>query len=96
MIALNLPFREHDYQQAVGRIDRINQDTPTEVFNIVLNTGKLENITGRTVDILRWSKEQVDQIMGDKSGYTVELAMESYGYNNVTENIYGLGKPYFA
>lgn len=96
MIALNLPFREHDYQQAVGRIDRINQDTPTEVINIILNTGKMENITGRTVDILRWSKEQVDAIMGNKAGYTVELAMESYGYNNVTENIYGLNMPYFT
>lgn len=95
MIALNLPFREHDYQQAVGRIDRINQDTPTEVLNITLDTGKQENITGRTVDILRWSKEQVDQIMGQKAGYTVELAMESYEHDNMRDNVYGLGKRYF-
>jgi len=96
MLALNLPFREHDYQQAVGRIDRINQDTPTEVINLVLDTGKMENITGRTVDILRWSKDQVDQIMGEKAGYTVELSMESYNHNNLIENCYGLRVPYFS
>lgn len=94
MIALNLPFREHDYQQAVGRIDRINQDVPTEINNIILDTGKAENITGRTVDILNWSKEQVDQIMGVKSSYTVELSMETLDYDNVFGE-YGIRKPYF-
>lgn len=94
MIALNLPFREHDYQQAVGRIDRIDQDVPTEVNNITLKTGKLENITGRTVDILSWSREQVDQIMGDKAGYTVELSMETMDYDNLNGE-YGLQRPYF-
>lgn len=96
MVALNLPFRDHDYQQAVGRIDRINQDTPTEVLNMMLDTGKLENITGRTVDILKWSKDQVDQIMGAKSGYTVELSMEACsGNNNLVDNCYGLHRPHF-
>lgn len=77
MVALNAPFRDHDYQQAIGRIDRIDQDTQTEVFNLVLDTGSAANITTRTMDILRWSKEQVDAIMGTKADIIVEITGES-------------------
>lgn len=66
ILAINVPFRDHTFEQAVGRIDRINQDTQTYVFKFYLDTGSEPNISTRTMDILAWSGEQVNHILGVK------------------------------
>lgn len=73
ILALNVPFRDYIFEQAVGRIDRINQDTQTYVYKFVLDTGDEPNISTRTLDILEWSAEQVDQMLG----VTEPIALES-------------------
>ncbi|UQT03176.1 helicase [Serratia phage vB_SmaS-Totoro] len=68
ILALNVPFRDYNMEQAIGRIDRIDQDAPTFVFEFILDTGKEENINSRTFDILQWSTEQVNAMLDIPDG----------------------------
>lgn len=77
MVSLNMPFRDHDYQQAIGRIDRVNQDTQTEIYNLILDTGDQPNISSRSFDILQWSQEMVEGIMGKFEDNLVKLSTEA-------------------
>lgn len=63
-ILLDLPMRQYMWEQAVHRIFRIGQDTQTYVYECTLDTGTLPNISTRAEDIMLWSKEQVDAILG--------------------------------
>ena len=63
-VMLNAPFRIHEHDQAVSRMDRIGQTEIVNVFNIYLDTGTDVNISTRSLDIMAWSKSQVDAIMG--------------------------------
>lgn len=65
ILAINAPFRDYIMEQAIGRIDRINQSAQTYVFKFYLETSE-PNISSRTLDILTWSEEQVNQILGVK------------------------------
>lgn len=71
---LNKPFRFHHYKQAMARMHRIGQDTTVYVNNFVLDTGNDPNISTRSEDIMNWSRDQVDQLMGyDRYGSTVDV-----------------------
>lgn len=67
MILLNSPFRAYILEQAISRIYRLGQDSQTYVYQCVLDTGDVPNISTRSADILAWSTEQVEAIMGIKS-----------------------------
>lgn len=73
ILAINVPFRDYIMEQAIGRIDRINQDAQTYVFKFYLETTE-PNISSRTLDILEWSEDQVNQILGVKDE---AIALES-------------------
>jgi hypothetical protein len=77
-IMTNVPFRSYEYQQAVARTARNGQDSPTHFWNVKLDTGDEPNISTRSHDIMAWSKQQVDEILG---GHTAapSVAHESYG-----------------
>lgn len=66
-ILTNAPFRDYEYEQATSRIDRLDQQYPCTIWNVYLDTGHLPNISTRSKDIMQWSREQVEQIMGKKS-----------------------------
>lgn len=66
-ILTNAPFRDYEYEQATARIDRLDQTHPCTIWNLYLDTGNLPNISTRSKDIMQWSREQVEQIMGKKS-----------------------------
>jgi len=71
---LNKPFRFHHYKQAVSRMHRIGQDETVYINNFVLDTGNEPNISTRSEDIMNWSRDQVDQLMGyDRYGSTVNV-----------------------
>lgn len=79
IITVNSPYRDHIMTQAIARAWRIGQDEQVYVWHMVLDTGDVPNISTRTNDILKWSKEQVDQIMGFKSDMDLDtvFSMES-------------------
>ena len=72
VVFLNSPFRIHEREQAISRVHRLGQDTATYVFDIVLDTGSVPNISTRSKDIMEWFKEQVDMIMGTGGGIAIE------------------------
>lgn len=64
VILLNQPFREYIRDQAISRVDRRGQDAQVYVYHCVLDTGDQPNLSSRSVDIVEWSKQQVDAILG--------------------------------
>jgi superfamily II DNA or RNA helicase len=66
-ILTNAPFRDYEYEQATSRIDRLDQQHQCTIWNVYLDTGTQPNISTRSKDIMQWSREQVEQIMGKKS-----------------------------
>jgi hypothetical protein len=79
VVLLNQPFRDHERVQAISRANRLGQDTQVEVFNILLDTGKEPNISTRSQEILAWSKQQVEEIMGTKGSVDPTVALEDCG-----------------
>lgn len=77
IILLNSPFREYEKKQVVARVDRLGQDQVVRVFEIFLDTGDIPNISTRSKDILEWSKQQVEEIMGIHLDPSSEVALES-------------------
>lgn len=64
----DLPFRDYIKAQAIARIYRIGQNVQTFVTSFVLDTGNEPNVSSRMMDILDWSKQQTDAILGKNVG----------------------------
>jgi len=89
-IMFNQPFRQHEIEQAQARIDRLDQDSPVHFVNVLLDTNGVENISTRNLDIVEWSRQQVDEIMGNGDGIdnvTVESFLAEFGLSFSTEAI---------
>lgn len=76
-IMMNVPFRSYEYEQAVARTDRNGQDSPVHIWNVKLDTGDKVNISTRSHNIMAWSKQQVEEILG--AGPMPVGAMEDFG-----------------
>lgn len=63
-IFLNVPFRSVDYAQASDRIYRIGQDSTVYIYKLTLDTGSEPNLSTRMQDIIAWSREQFESIVG--------------------------------
>lgn len=77
-ILVDRPFRDYIYQQTLARVDRLGQDTQVHVYELVLDTGNLPNISTRTDDIIEWSREQVDAILGTGDSDTVNTLVDEF------------------
>lgn len=77
VILMNSPFRSFEYDQATARLDRIGQDGSVTIVNMFLKTGDQPNISTRSGDIMEWSKEAVDAIMGRKTVLD-DISLEVY------------------
>ena len=73
LMLLNSPFRHHERVQAISRCFRIGQDKTVHVYSYFLDTHGEANISTRSGDILEWSKEQVNIIMGNKTPFDVSV-----------------------
>lgn len=72
VIFLNVPFRSVDYEQASDRIYRVGQDVPCYIYKLVLDTGNIPNLSTRMQDIISWSKDSFNAIVGDGSNIAIE------------------------
>lgn len=71
-IFIDQPFRDYIKTQAKARTDRLGQTQPVRFINTILDTGGEPNISTRSQDILAWSKQQIDAILGTE-GSAVEI-----------------------
>lgn len=69
LILLNAPFRDYELTQVLARVWRKGQDSECFFWLLDLNTGDELNIASRSIDIMKWSAEQVDQLMSKAAGY---------------------------
>jgi SNF2 family DNA or RNA helicase len=72
---MNQPFRVGELEQTEARLDRVGQDGPIKFLTCLLNTEGEPNLSTRSNEILEWSRQQVEQIMGIK--VVGELSTES-------------------
>lgn len=64
IIFLNKPWRFTDISQAEDRVHRIGQDTNVFVFTFTLDTGQNPNLSTRMDDIVKWSKDMFEGMVG--------------------------------
>lgn len=76
-IFTNSPFRDYERTQTIARVDRIGQKHRCHVHETFLDTGQEPNISTRSKDIMQWSKNQVEAILGVKSPDDLEASLES-------------------
>jgi superfamily II DNA or RNA helicase len=86
LLMLNLPFRDYELQQAIGRISRLDSNTDTYVYSAFLDTGDKPNISTRTKDILEWSQKQVEAIVGISTPYDLSKAKDVTDFNTAMES----------
>lgn len=90
VIFLNSPWRSFERDQTIARAHRLGQDKPVYVYDIILDTGKELNISSRSLDIMKWSREQVELITGIKDDDVVStesLEMTESVTNTIVEDI---------
>lgn len=98
MIMIDSPFRAYIHEQAISRIHRLGATTQTIIWECKLDTGNEPNISTRSSDILQWSQDQVQAIMGmespfkvEEEGTTLRVSNEEFGidleYNFLPENV---------
>lgn len=83
-ILLNAPYRDYELTQVVARTWRKGQDKPCFFWLIDLDTGSELNITSRTIDIMNWSKEQVDQLLSKQEGNLIFKDIDVDGMESMT------------
>lgn len=96
-VFMDVPFRDYIFTQARGRIDRVGQDAKLHYITVLMDTGNLNNITKRSMDIMKWSKEMVDSMMGvnveeevsleslDRELMVTEEVLENYSVTELTK-----------
>ncbi len=85
MVMLDVPFRDYILQQTISRVSRLGATTQPRIFICNLDTGAEPNLSTRTVDILRWSQQQLVKITGHESPYAIDekaLTVEAYAMTN--------------
>lgn len=87
ILMLNAPFRDYILQQTVSRVHRLGQTNEVRIINAFLDTGEAENISSRSVDILKWSQKQIEAIMQIEVPFKLEDSEEA-GEFTVAEECY--------
>lgn len=67
IVFLNKPWRYSEYSQASDRVHRIGQDTEVFIYTILLDTGNKPNLSTRMEDIMSWSQDMFEGIVGENN-----------------------------
>lgn len=70
-LLLNAPWRDFELKQVQARIWRTGQDSPCFFRMFDMDTGDKVNITTRSINVMEWSKEQVDALLGRSEGHAL-------------------------
>jgi SNF2 family DNA or RNA helicase len=96
VVFLNAPFREHEREQATSRVDRLGQTETVQVFDVFLNTGGEPNISTRSLDIMEWSRKQVEAMLGTAGTAALESLddvnsefVDLFGLEDLREDLKG-------
>lgn len=76
---LNQPYRDYVRNQTISRVHRLGQDAQVYVYHASLDTGDTPNLSSRSFDIVEWSREQVNRLMGIEA--PDEASLESLDIN---------------
>lgn len=87
VIFLNHPFRDYIRDQAFHRVFRIGQDVQTYIYTVKLET-KEPNITDKNSEILDWSKEQVEAILGPVDAKSLDGIVDRLQLNPVSTSFF--------
>ncbi len=90
MILINSPFRAYIQEQAIARVHRLGATTATFIYECTLDTGDKPNLSTRGIDILQWSRDQVELITGTKSVYDDSTIIEEGGTLTIANESLGL------
>lgn len=87
IVFTNVPYRNYIYTQAVARVDRIGQKHPIKIFHVYLDTDGEPNISTRSKDLMEWSRQMVERLLGIKTGDSedVEELLEEEFISSFTE-----------
>ena len=86
-VLLNVPYRDYIYKQTIARVDRIGQKHPIKIFHVYLDTDGEPNISTRSKDLMEWSRQMVERLLGIKTGDSedVEELLEEEFISSFTE-----------
>lgn len=73
VLCMNAPWRDYIMTQTIARVHRQGQDAPTFAYIFELDTNGRENVTGRNLDIMEWSRQQVEEIMAVQHGDDITM-----------------------
>lgn len=77
-VFLNVPYRDYIYTQATARLDRLGQKNELFFYHVYLDTGDEPNISTRSKDIMMFSKEMVEALMGGGLDTDTVILEESF------------------
>lgn len=87
VIMINPPFRDYIQNQAISRVHRLGAKEPVFIYQTVLDTGDVPNISTRGIDIIAWSQQQVEEITGVASVYKDTIINESGELSIASESL---------
>ncbi|BAW98221.1 DNA helicase, phage-associated [Vibrio phage pTD1] len=73
VLCMNAPWRDYILTQTIARVHRQGQTAPCFAYIFELDTQGRDNVTSRNIDIMAWSKQQVEEIMAVQHGEDVTL-----------------------
>lgn len=84
ILLLNAPWREYVLKQTIARAYRKGQTRKVYVWLVDLDTGNEENVSSRTINVMTYFKEQVDQLLNGGLGVN-EVAGANMKFNDNAE-----------
>lgn len=64
VLLLDLPFRTYLLDQAIARVNRMGQTRHVTAIYTKLLTGEDYNLNSRNIDILKWTRDAIEEITG--------------------------------